>query len=255
MDEAMLIERYNNNTIGKRELGALRRLTLERIIHELAEANADEVYEFLNKNRTKIDLNKLADKVKYGLKAVNIRQSFKTDVLTLEEILRSRKIIDSDKKNEKQKKAENTQRFIEFIEERLTEPSYVWPVNQKGALYRKGIWAFFLDMPIDEINYTNPILASDASIKTLLADIDVKIARGEVMTASFASNAALDEINDTMESAAIASLRQILKETQEKLVEEREARISIENELNEIKQKDKLMLGQGSDAIKAGSIH
>jgi ribonuclease HII len=254
MDKKLLIDSYNKGQIGKRELGLLRRMTLEDLLRGFKN-NPKVALKVLTKKQNKIDLKKLASLVGFGIEPVNIRQSFKDEIIAAEKKLVEDHIIKTEDKDAKERKAENIEAFIAFIEKRLDSPDYEWPVNQKGALYRKGIWAFFIDTPIEEIDYASPILSKDSIIAKILADIDVKIANKGLKTISFASDSALDEMSDTMRSRAISQLRQQLKEAQEKLTEEREARLKIERELNQYKQAKKQMTGQGKLAVKAGSIH
>lgn len=248
-----LVEKFEQGTINKQDLGQLRRLTLESVLSDI-ESDPNSAIEVLNTKRTKIDLKKLAALVGYDIKPVNIRQSFKDVVASTEKALITASVIHVEKDASEQRQ-ETVQNFIAFIETRLGEQMYEWPTNAKGSLYRKAIWAFFLDTAIEEVEYTSPLLSKDADIAKMLADIDVKIANGEVKTIAFTSDSALDEMSDTMKSRAISKLRQQLKETQEKVTEEREARLKVEKELEQFKQAKKRLLGSTTDAVKAGSIH
>ena len=96
---------------------------------------------------------------------------------------------------------------------------------------------------------------SKSEVQKLLIEIDIKIANGELKTLDYATESALDEMSNTMESKAIAMLRRELKECQKNLVAEREARLDLEKKLAIYKQKQLMLLGKDKSAIKAGSIY
>ena len=248
-----LAKKFEQGYISKQELGQLRRLALESILNEF-EITPNSAVKVLNTKRTKIDLKKLSTLIGYDIRPVNIRQSFKDMIISAEIALKTASIITTEK-DTNEKRRETAQNFIAFIKTRLDEPTYEWPTNLKGNLYRKAIWAYFLDTPLEEVEYTSPLLTKNTQIAKMLADIDVKIANNEVKKISFSSDSALDEMSETMKSRAISKLRQQLKEMQEKVTEEREARLKVEKELEQFKQAKKRLLGSTTCALTAGSIY
>jgi hypothetical protein len=245
-----LIEQFNHQTIGKQALGQLRRIVLCEVLNDLASLPPDAAVKMLDKNRSKIDLAKLAVKVGYKTSATTIRQSFKKEVKQVEKGLREKKIIVSEEKSRSEQKDDNVAGFLEFINARLNEPDYEWPMNLKGALYRRAIWAFYTDTPLDDVEYPAAILSRDKLIVPMLADIDVKIASNEVKTIDFSALSSIDEMKNTMESKAISQLRKELKTAKNKLVVEREARLSIKQELAELKSSNKRLLFGDTTAFK-----
>lgn len=254
MDKQKLIKQFEANAINRQSLGVLRRMVIQEVFEKLIEQPIEVITIILNKNRTKVDLKKLAEKVGYKIKPHNIRQSFMDEVVKFQDKLRSKGHIAEDKKNRTQESDENAKLLIDFIRLRLDEPNYEWPINLHGTLYRRAFWAYFIDAPLAEVKYSGSVM-SKSGVRELLADIDVKIVNGELKTLDYSNDSALDEMSDTMESKAISRLRKELKECRDELVEAREIRLSLEKELEQYKQRQKGLLGATSDAVKSGSIH
>ena len=254
MDKQALINEFQNGQISKHNLGKLRRICLEELLAKMTLDPQSLADKLLNKKRTKIDLTKLCSMVGYGVKPVNIRQSFKGEIDEASKQLELGGYLNQSKTSS-ENRSENVKKFLSFIGERLDDENYEWPINTKGKLYRKGIWAFFLDIPLGDVQHSGGILSTDLEIKTKLAEIDVLLAKGDVKTIDFSSDYALDEFSNTMTNAQISQLRHKLKETQEKLVVEREARKELELKLKQFEEIKKRLLSQDNTAVKAGSIH
>ena len=127
-------------------------------------------------------------------------------------------------------------------------------MNMKGTLFRRAIWAYFIDTPLDEVKFPGAPM-SQKKVKELCAEIDVKMVNKELQTLDYSSASATDEMSNTMESKAISQLRKELKESKEKLVEEREVRLKLEQQVEQYEYKRKESLGAGRNAIKSASIH
>jgi uncharacterized protein (DUF2164 family) len=80
-----------------------------------------------------------------------LRQSFKSEIVSAEQILRQRNIIINESKTTKQVGDENAKNFLVFIEDRLSNSIYEWPINNKKRLYHKKMWAFYLDQEMKDI--------------------------------------------------------------------------------------------------------
>ena len=223
MDKQQLIEKFEAGTINRQGKGVLRRKELVKLVG-------------------------------YGIKADNIRQSFMDEVRGFQDNLRDKGHITVAEKSRSQETDENTKALIDFLHARLAEPDYKWPMHFKGTLYRRAMWAFFIDTPLSEVKYPGAPM-SKKEVKELCAEIDVKMVNKELQTLDYSSASATDEMSDTMESKAISQLRKELKESKEKLVEEREVRLKLEQQVEEYKYKKKESLCAGRNAIKAESIH
>jgi hypothetical protein len=255
MNKQELVQQYKADIISRQSLGMLRRMVIQEVFKNLTEQPTMEVIaSILNKNRTKVDLHKLAEKVGYEIETDNIRQSFMDEVRKFQNDLRARGYITEDEKSRTQESKENTKALIDFIVLRLAETDYEWPTNLSGTLYRRAFYAFFIDTQLEEVKYVGSVM-SKPEVKELLAEIDVKIVNRELKTLSFASDSALDEMSNTIESKAISRLRKELKDCRDELVIEREAKFSLEKEVKQYKQRQKGLLGDTSSAIKYGSIY
>ncbi|MGB0835398.1 MAG: hypothetical protein ACPGR2_12830 [Psychrobium sp.] len=262
MDRQALQSEYDAGTIGKQALGKLRRLKLQDILNSILALPDSDAVSWLDKNKSRIDRSKLAFAVGLRVKPDNLRQSFKAEIEAAEFKLRQLKVIVNEPKTNKQIGDENASRFLEFIEERLANNSYEWPINNKKRLYHKKIWSFFLDQPIEDLKSAPTFFSRNTTVKEKLADIDVSIANKEVKTVCYASETALDEMQETMTSAAISKLRQQIKEVREQLVGEREERKRLESEnhalqieLEQYKARDKAMQSSSIVGLKVAGAH
>jgi len=253
MDKQQLIEQFEAGTINRQSKGVLRRIVIKEIFEDLIEQPLEIIAKILNKKRTKVDLKELAKLVGYEIKDTNIRQSFMNEVRPFQDKLREKGHIKVVEKNRTQEKDENAKALIDFLHARLAEPDYKWPMHLRGNLYRRAIWAYFIDTPLDEVKYPGAPM-SQKEVTELCALIDVKMVNKELQTIDYSSASATDEMSDTMESKVISRLRKELKESKEQLVEERETRLDLEKEIEQFKYKKKESLGAGRDAIKAESI-
>ena len=248
-----LIRKYDNEGLGKQELGKLRRLLLEDLLNNIVN-DLDNIKQWLDKKETKFDTSKLASAIGYDTKPHNIRQSFKGLVKQYEGNL-PEGVLKGSAKTNTEIRNENIAEFAAFLTKRLGEPDYEWPKNLKGFLYRKGIWAYFLDVSPDEVKSLPSFFNNDSSIEDLLSSIDIKIAKGEVKTLNYERESALDEMSETMGSYALSSLRQKLKAKTEEVIMLREELESTKLELEQFKQKERARLSPGKNAFKLGGIH
>ncbi|QBJ61640.1 hypothetical protein [Pseudoalteromonas sp. DL-6] len=254
MDKEQLITQYKEGSISRQSLGMLRRIMIQETLESISQQTSEVIENILNKQKSKVDLKKLSGIVGYGIKPHNFRQSFMGEITKFQDYLRLNGHIKNIPKSQPQQSEDNTNALISFINSRLSEPDYVWPVNMKGTLFRRAIWAYFIDTPLEDVKYYGSAM-SKSEVQKLLIEIDIKIANGELKTLDYSTESALDEMSNTMESKAIAMLRRELKECQKNLVAEREARLDLEKKLAFYKQKQLRLLGKGKSAIKAGSIY
>jgi hypothetical protein len=254
MDKEQLIAQFNDGTISRQSLGILRRKIIQETLEDLLRKNEDVIDDVLNIQKTRVDLKKLSELVGFGIKPHNFRQSFMNEIAKFQDDLKVIGHIKSADKNHPQQRDENTAALIKFLNSRLSNPDYKWPVNLKGMLFRRAIWAYFIDMPLKEVKYCGSIM-SKSEVQKLLIEIDAKIANEELQTLDYAAESALDDMSNTMESKAIARLRRELKQCQEDLVAEREARLDLEKKLAIYEKKQLRLLGKDKSAVKAGSIY
>jgi hypothetical protein len=254
MDKEQLVTLYKAGTISRQSLGVLRRAVIQETLESLSQQTSEVIGHVLNKQKSKVDLKKLSELVGYGIKPHNFRQSFMDEISKFQDDLRVNDQIKNADKSQSQQSDDNIAALIKFLNARLSEPDYKWPVNLKGMLFRRAIWAYFIDTPLEEIKYCGSVM-SKSEVQKLLIEIDVKIAKGELQTLDYGTESALDEMSNTMESKAIARLRKELKECQEDLVVEREARLDLERKLAVHEIKQKRLLGKEFSAVKAGSIY
>lgn len=266
-----LINKFFNKKISKVELGGLRRIVLNEILDKVLQCNNDDIADYLSSNKSKIDRAKLSKLMGFGTTTDSLRQTYKEEIENVENLLRSRGIITGFVKTNKEVHSENIEGFTAFIKTRLEmkSPEYYWPVNNNGRLFQRVIWAMYLDQPVEKTK-SAPNFFYEEPVCTLIADIDAKLACGEILkTLDYASASALDEMNDCMTSAALRTARQKIKELQEQKAALREDykklekdnnklqedKVALESELNLYKQKRKSLnsLNKKSD-IKLQSI-
>jgi ABC-type phosphate transport system auxiliary subunit len=130
-------------------------------------------------------------------------------------------------------------------------PAYQWPVNNKNKIYRRVLWAFYLDTDPVEITNIGAIM-NDKDIQTILADLDVKVVRQEVKKLDYAATSALEEMSDTMQSKAISKLTAETKELKEKLTIVNEEVRALRNQLKVYEARDESLINAD---IKGGGIH
>jgi len=251
-----LINKFEEQTISKQELGMLRRAVLSDLLDSIKDLKTEAaIHEWLDAKKSKLNTSKLADSVGYGCKPVNIRQSFKTLVSDCEDELKKAGMITSEAKSNVEKHEEESSQFLAFIQDRLENPDYEWPKNMRGGLYRKAIWAFYLDIPIDEIKYVSDLLTRNIEIKNKLAEIDVLISNNEIKSLDYSSNSAIDEMSETYLSHALSSMRQKLKEKSEEVVFLRHEVNRLEQTISEYENKAKALQASDITAFKKGSAH
>lgn len=264
MDRQILEDKYMAGTLSRQGQGQLRRLVLQEILNEIIVLPVDEARGWLDKKYSKLDRAKLANAVGYGIRPVNLRQSYKDDIEVSEEKLRNRKVIVNEAKTTKEIGDENITNFLAFINERLNSATstYEWPVTNNNRVHQRRIWSYFLEQNYEEVKSAPSFFWSDSEVSGLLASIDLMIAKGEIKTISYASETALDEMKDTMTSAAISKLRQQLKNAKDKLASEREERKTLETknyalkkELEQYQARDKAMSSSNISAIKIAGAH
>jgi hypothetical protein len=248
MTKEQLVLAHQNNTIGKQQLGHLRRMVLTDLLKSL-EANPALAQSFLKINGNKLDRAKLADKVGFGLKAVNISQSFKELIEETEASLKANEVIKTDSDAVLRQKSIDC--LKEWLNERIMNPAYQWPVNNKNKIYRRVLWAFYLDTDPVEITNIGAIM-NDKDIQTILADLDVKVVRQEVKKLDYAATSALEEMSDTMQSKAISKLTAETKELKEKLTIVNEEVRALRNQLKVYEARDESLINAD---IKGGGIH
>jgi hypothetical protein len=262
MDKIQLVNLYESGVISKQQLGQLRRITLESLIDKILSSDK-EAGNWLDSKKSKLCTKKIAVGIGYGTEPVNIRQSFRLDLNICEKKLQQRGIIINESKTTKEIGDANVQGFLKFVNTRLESHIYQWPINKKGALYRKAIWAYFLDIPVVDVSTTPEMFSRNEEVKGVLLHIDKMIAEGTVKTLDHSAEAALDEVLDNMTSRSISTLRQQLKEVREKYSFEREEKKRLATENHELRnslsfyeQKDRALLsGNGVDSLKKAGAH
>jgi len=260
-----LVEKFDNNSISKQELGKLRRMILEPILANISSCSDEDAAKYLDGKKSRLDKGKLAKLIGYKTEPVNLRQSFREEIRTLEEALEERGVIVNKAKSNQQVHDENITGFLKFIHDRLNmeKPAYYWPVNNKGRLYQKVIWAYYLNQDPVEIKSGPSFFSSDRDVKAVIAGIDTKLANDEILkTIDYASESALEEMKDNMTSASISKYRQQIKKAYEALATEREEKRKmqeqvwkLEEELHLFKQnQNKLKNLDGEADVKLVSV-
>ena len=250
-----LIQKFEQNKISKRDLGSLRRFTLTNLLNSLIALSPEEAKLWLDSSHSKLSTSKLAEAIGYGTATDNIRQSFKALVSTYEDILRDKNIIQSTKMTNKEVSEANSKNFLLFIDSRLDDESYQWPMNNKGGLHRRIIWAYYLDTPPKEVKHHPTFFTRTKLVKDKLEEIDLKIVNGDLKTLDYSAISALEEMEDTMSSKAIANLKYELKKAKQEIVALREDNIKLECQLKEFELRDDALLSNNIASLKSGCAH
>lgn len=253
-DKDQLIKDYKIGTLGKQGLGRLRRLLLTEILRN--------PWQFYDEKFRKLDRARIAEAVGFGTTPATLRQSFKHEIEEAEASLVVQGVVVAQTRTNADIGQESAVSFLSWIEERLKEPDFEWPVSHKGHLYRRGLWASYLGQELEDIARAPSLFARNGEVKDILDQVDVKIVEGQVQTCSLASASALDELTDTMTSRALSTLRAEVKELQEKLVAERESRLKtekrnalLEQEVNRLQAKEQSLLSTALEDIKIAGLH
>ena len=235
---------------SKQALGQARRHNLELILATIPVASDEEVKLLLNKKG--LDKAKLSEKIGLGVKPVNLRQSFKDEIKAAEQGIAERGlIVDADKK----KGSENAKLFIAWLDEKLADKNFLWPITHKKMLYRRAIWALFSEQDYDDVDRTPSLFSRDTDVKKKLSSIDLMLAEGELATQSYASETALDEFQDTMTNRQILSLNQKVKNLTEQLASERLEKENLAKEVNNLKKVNEGLLSGDVASVKLAGIH
>lgn len=252
-----LIKKYSdqNNYLSKKELGQLRRYILTELLESILSNNGLCANDWIDKHKTKLVKSKLATAMGYKTTSDNIRQSFKVIVEDCENKLRDMGVITGESKTNIQKSNENLAAFTLFLQERLADIAYEWPKNIKGFLYRKAIWAYFLDIPPDEVKYMPSFFTSNEDLGELLAGIDTSIYKEQVKTLPYDNASALDEMSDVMLNRALSAMRKKLKEKTTEVLMLREELRELKEDLDQQEQSKEFILKGDINAFKRGSVH
>ena len=268
MTKSELIALYDASHISPQNLGKLRRMVLAEILGKIETLPDTEVKSWLVRDGSRLDRAILATAIGFRCERHNINQSFTDLVEAADEKLRKRGFNIKPQTN-KEIGIDNVTRFLTFLKERLLDTNYNWPVTDRKKLYHKRIWQFFLDTPIELIDAAPSWFYSREEVKQQFAYINVLIVEDKIKTLSYASECALDEMQDTMTSQQIVKLRQQLNEKKQELATEREERKSLdaknlklnaenmrlEGELKQYKLRERATLAQNYDAIKIAGAH
>jgi len=250
-----LLRKYELGVISKKDLGALRRQKLIRVLDDIIKSSPKQANQWLDKNRSKISTAKLAKSIGFRTKTDTIRQSFKAIVTKYEDELRVNGIITTNKKTNIEIGEDNKKAFLLFLYKRLKDDTYCWPKNNKGGLYRKMIWAYFIDVSPEQVESVPSFFTRNETIKKQLDDIDLMIVDDQVKTLDYSSTSALNEMSDTMLSRALSNIRLELKNARTELFLLRDQNADFEQRLKEYESKEKALLAKGINAFKTGSAH
>ncbi len=216
MNKLDLTKKYKADNIGKTELGQLRRIALEEKLEMITSLDAHHIIEWLDTKKSKIQPKKLALAVGYGTTSDTLRQTLKPIVKAAELKLTEAGHIKVEAKSNIEISQENETGLLGFLNERMSEASYNWPVNNRNRLYQRVLWAFYLDMPVAEIKSAPTFFSRNQAIKRIISEIDIQIAKGERKTLNYEAESALEDMETTMTSAAISKLRQQVNEFKRK---------------------------------------
>jgi hypothetical protein len=250
-----LFKKYELGVISKKDLGKLRRQKLIGVLDDIIKSSPIQAIKWLDKNRSKISTAKLAKSIGFRTKTDTIRQSFKDLVSQYEDELRENGIITTDKQTNIEVGEANAKAFSTFLRKRLKDRSYYWPKNNKGGIYRRIIWAYFIDVSPEQVESAPSFFTRNKAIKKQLDEIDLMIVNDQVKTLDYSSTSALDEMSDTMLSRALSNIRLELKNARTELFLLREQNADFEQRLKEYESKEKALLAKGINAFKTGSAH
>jgi hypothetical protein len=238
---------------SKQALGKARRHNLELILATIPQASDDEVRLLLNKKG--IDKAKLSEKIGLNIKSVNIRQSFSKEIKTAEKGIAARELITVNDKELSESGNENAKLFIAWLDEKLDNPKFLWPITHKETLYRCAIWALFSEQELDDVERTPSLFSRSKLVKEKLKNIDLKLVKGELATQSYASETALNEMNDSMTNRKILTLAQKVKVLTEQLASERKEKNELSKELEQLKQEKEGLLSGDLPSVKLSGVH
>jgi hypothetical protein len=240
-----------NPSPSKLELGRARRQNLGVILDKILINKDSYAQRFLNKKG--LDKKALCEAIGLDIKPVNLRQSFKEEVDCVEKrLIECGLIIIEDKP---QSETENGKIFTGWLNENLSDATFLWPVGHNQLLYRKALWALFTEQNIEELGRTPTLFSRNKAVKDKLKVIDLKLANKELKTSSFASESALEEMQDSMTNTKIASLSQKVKALTEQLASERQEKERIAIELNKLKLINETLLTGTPSSVKLAGVH
>jgi len=240
---------------SKIALGKARRHNLALILANIPDSIDDEVRKILDKNG--IDKKLLSKKIGLKIKPVNLRQTFSKEIMDAEKLLVERKLMTARGTAISQSGAENAKLFIAWVDEKLgkSEEEFLWPITHKNTLYRTAIWALYSEQELDDVERTPTLFSRNREVGNTLKSIDLKLANNELATQSYASETALDEMNDGMTNRKILTLNQKVKTLTEQLAAERKEKYELSKELEQLKQEKKALLSGDIASVKLAGAH
>ena len=251
-----LIKKYNAGTINHHEIGKLRKTILVELLESIVKVDAPQIRDkWLDKKASKLSTSKLAVAVGFGTKNHNIRQSYKLLVNEYEQKLKDIGVITTEKLTNSEVSADNASNFIAFIDERLADSHYHWPRNDKGGVYRRMLWAMYLNIDPIEISQAPSFFNRNSDVADKLKEIDLLLIEDKVRHLDYKSESALDAMSETMQSRALSTMRAELKQVKEELVILREQNAKYEQQLMFYKAKEEARSSSGIGAFKMGSAH
>lgn len=240
---------------SKIALGKARRHNLELILATIPDNSDDEVRKLLDENG--IDKKILSKKIGLEIKPVNLRQTFSKEIKEAEELLVARKLMTARETAITESGAKNAKLFIAWLDEKLTknEEEFLWPITHKNTLFRTAIWALFSEQKLDDVERTPTLFSRNSQVKKKLSSIDLKLVNNELATQSYASETALDEMQDGMTNRKILTLSQKVKTLTEQLAAERKEKHGLSKELEQLKQEKEALLSGDIASVKFAGIH
>lgn len=252
--ELISLEQLGDNP-SKIALGKARRHNLELILAAIPDSSDDEVRKLLDNKG--IDKKILSKKIGLNVKPVNLRQTFPNEIKDAEALIVARKLISARDAAQSESGTENAKLFIAWIDEKLSKSKddFLWPITHKNTLYRTAIWALFSEQKLDDVERTPSLFSRNREVKIKLSSIDLKLVNNELATQSYASETALDELEDGMTNRKILKLNQKVKTLTEQLAAERKEKYEFAKELKNLKQEKEALLSGDIASVKFAGVH
>ena len=233
------------------ELGNLRVESFEQVvIPMLKKLTAEEIR--ANWMRGKgLNKAKLAEAVGWDCKTQSFRQNTRLEELFngLETILEVDNKLEAngggkpDKTSTQRQGQGNEEALQSFIEGKL-QAGTPWPMDHRGTLYRKAVFAEMSEQPIDEVVRLPGWLSSRTGCKLVLDKIDALVIQDELPTEDMSAYSAMDEVTEDMTNPLIRKLQAENKILQLTLEAERTEKLDWKRKHDQMAAREKgLMYG------------
>lgn len=146
---------------------------------------------------------------------------------------------------------ENERKLLKMLDE-MEQNGTPFPVNAKGGLYIKALWARLSEQPLEEISKAPSWFNGRNACKTRLQDIKNKLAAGDLPTEETQTTTKDEALADLLDSSSnktlqmmksrMNSLKETLDSERAEKIELRKKNDELQQEIRKLRMRDEMVL-------------